>query len=175
MKIALVLGGARSGKSTYALRLAERLFRKPLYVATAEAGDAEMAERITRHKKSRGARWKCVEEPMDIASVIKSPPACDGILLDCLTLWVSNVLLKEGEKALARRTRQLLTALRQTNRKIILVSNEVGMGVVPEYELGRKFRDLAGRLNQDLAADADAVVFVLAGLPMVLKGNIEVG
>jgi adenosylcobinamide kinase / adenosylcobinamide-phosphate guanylyltransferase len=94
MKTILVLGGARSGKSTYALRLAERWFKKPLYIATAEPGDAEMAKRITHHKKSRGRHWKCVEEPLDIASVIKSPPACDGILLDCLTLWVSNVLLK---------------------------------------------------------------------------------
>jgi adenosylcobinamide kinase/adenosylcobinamide-phosphate guanylyltransferase len=94
-------------------------------------------------------------------------------LLDCLTVWLSNVLLKEGEKAVTLRKRQLIDALRKTKRPVILVSNEVGMGIVPEHELGRKFRDLAGWLNQDVAAVADTVVFVAAGLPMVLKGELD--
>ncbi len=174
MKIILVLGGARSGKSTYALRLAEELFDKPLYIATAEAGDREMAERIRIHKRSRSRRWKCVEEPLDIASVVAAPtPHCDGILVDCMTLWVSNVLLKEKEKAFENRARKLIAALRKAHRPVIIVSNEVGLGIVPEHELGRKFRDLAGRLNQDLAKLADTVVFVVSGLPMVIKGEIR--
>ena len=173
MKIILVLGGARSGKSTYALRLAEDSFDRPLYIATAEAGDREMAERIKTHKRSRSKHWKCVEEPLDISSVIASPPNCDGILVDCMTLWASNVLIQEGEKAFAKRTKTLIAALRETRRPVIIVSNEVGLGIVPEHELGRKFRDLAGRLNQELARIADTVMFVVSGLPMVLKGGIQ--
>jgi adenosylcobinamide kinase/adenosylcobinamide-phosphate guanylyltransferase len=173
--IILVLGGARSGKSTHALRLAEESFDKPLYVATAEAGDREMAERIRIHKQSRSRRWKCVEEPLDVASVIASPPRCDGILIDCMTLWVSNVLLKERENNFAKRKKALIIALRKTRLPVIIVSNEVGLGIVPEHELGRKFRDLAGRLNQDLAAIANTVVFVVSGLPMILKGQIQKG
>jgi adenosylcobinamide kinase / adenosylcobinamide-phosphate guanylyltransferase len=173
MKTILVLGGARSGKSTYSLRLANSLFDKPLYIATAEAGDREMAERIRIHKQSRSRHWKCLEEPLDVASVIASAPRCDGILIDCMTLWVSNVLLKEGEKAFAKREKELLAALRKARCPVIIVSNEVGLGIVPEHVLGRKFRDMAGRLNQDLAEFADTVVFVVSGLPMVLKGKIQ--
>jgi adenosylcobinamide kinase/adenosylcobinamide-phosphate guanylyltransferase len=132
-----------------------------------------MAERIRLHRRARGSRWLCVEEPLDVARVIARPPkGCDGILLDCLTLWLSNVLHKEGEKGFAPRKRQLISALKATTLPVILVSNEVGMGIVPEHELGRKFRDLAGWLNQDVAAVADTVVFAVAGLPMVLKGEI---
>jgi len=172
--IALVLGGARSGKSRFASQLAEGTFKKPLYLATAEALDAEMAERIKLHKKARGSRWLCVEEPLEIASVICRPPkACDGILLDCLTLWLTNVLMKEGEKAVKPRMGSLIAALKAAKVPVILVSNEVGMGIVPESKLGRVFRDLAGWLNQDVAAVADTVVFVVAGLPMVLKGNAQ--
>ena len=171
MKIVLVLGGARSGKSAYALKLAEMMFRNPLYVATAEAGDREMADRISSHKQSRGPHWQCVEEPLDIASVIAAPPRCDGILVDCITLWVTNVLLKEKEKAFEKRRKEVIAALRRTRRPVIIVSNEVGLGIVPESRLGRKFRDLAGWFNQDLAAVADTVVFVVSGLPMILKGK----
>jgi len=172
--VMLVFGGARSGKSSLAGRLAETRFKHPLYLATAEGLDAEMAERIRLHRKARSARWLCVEEPLDIARVIAHPPkGCDGILLDCLTLWLSNILHKEGEKAPASRKRQLTAALKATPVPVILVSNEVGMGIVPEHELGRKFRDLAGWLNQDVAAVADTVVFAVAGLPMVLKGRID--
>lgn len=172
--VVLVLGGARSGKSRYALRLAEKWFRKPLYLAAAEALDSEMAERIEFHKKTRGKQWSCAEEPLDIVRVLNEPPPeRDGILLDCITIWLSNVLIKEGEEAFQKRTKELLTALREVDLGIILVSNEVGMGIVPETELGRKFRDLAGRLNQELAEEADTVVLVTAGLPMALKGKIQ--
>jgi adenosylcobinamide kinase/adenosylcobinamide-phosphate guanylyltransferase len=173
MKIVLVLGGARSGKSTYAMRLALNWYRKPLYIATAEAGDKEMAERISIHRKSRDARWKCVEEPLNIAAILANPPACDGILVDCVTLWVSNVLLKEKRKAFEERRAELINALLRAKCPVILVSNEVGMGIVPANRLGRNFRDLAGWLNQDLASIANTVVFVVSGLPMVLKGKQE--
>lgn len=172
--VVLILGGARSGKSRYAVHLAEKWFRKPLYLATAEALDEEMAERIEIHKKARGTRWSCTEEPLDVAGVLRRLPAeHDGVLLDCVTLWLSNVLIREGEDGFQQRRKELLSALRNVRHGVILVSNEVGMGIVPEAELGRKFRDLAGRLNQDLAAEADMVVLVTAGLPSILKGEIK--
>ncbi len=171
-----VLGGARSGKSSYALKLAETGWRRPLYVATAEPIDREMAERIAAHKKARDRRWACVEEPLGLDRVIleapKLFPARDVLLIECLTVWLNNVLLKEGEKSFERRRRALLTAVRHSERSLIIVSNEVGLGIVPGNELGRRFRDLAGWLNQDLAAVADKVVFVAAGLPVALKGRL---
>jgi len=170
-RITLVLGGARSGKSTYALKLAGKMFRRPLFAATAEAVDDEMAERIAAHKKSRGRRWRCIEEPLDLAGVLAGDRRCDGILLDCVTVWLSNVLVREGEKAAERRERQFLAGLKKARVPVIVVSNEVGMGIVPESKLGRRFRDLAGWLNQALAAAADEVVFVAAGLPVRLKGG----
>ena len=169
----LVLGGARSGKSQYALKLAERHWKRPLYLATAEVKDAEMARRIAAHRKARGPHWQCVEEPLEVAEILRNGAAdADGILVDCLTLWLSNVLLKEGADAVAHRKVELLAALRDARQHIILVSNEVGMGIVPEYELGRDFRDQAGWLNQELAAAVDTVVLVVAGLPMALKGML---
>ncbi len=169
----LILGGARSGKSRYALRLAERRWQHPLYLATAEAQDAEMARRIAAHHRARGPHWRCIEEPLEIAAILKNRAVkADGILVDCLTLWLSNVLLKEGPGAYARRRQALLAAVRKMRRNLILVSNEVGLGIVPEHELGRTFRDLAGWLNQDLAAAADTVVLVTAGLPLALKGTL---
>lgn len=172
----LILGGARSGKSRYALKLAESRWRRPLYVATAEAFDKEMAARIAAHRKARGKRWACAEEPLKIARLIqradKLYPARDVLLIDCLTLWLNNVLLNEGLKSFDRRRTSLLKAVRASKKSLIMVSNEVGLGIVPESESGRQFRDLAGWLNQDLAAIADIVVFVAAGLPVVLKGKL---
>ena len=169
----LILGGARSGKSRYAQRLAEHLWRRPLYLAAAEVSDAEMSERIRKHREARGCRWLCAEEPLETACVIADPgTAADGILFDCATVWLSNVLLKEGESSAALRQEDLLTALRKRRRDVIVVANEVGMGIVPAYALGRTFRDLAGWLNQALAEEADTVVFVTAGLPAALKGRL---
>lgn len=173
--IVLVLGGARSGKSRFALELAERAFRRPLYLATAEALDPEMRRRIRRHKQERARHWQCVEEPLAIAEVLRRPPPCDGILVDCLTLWTTNALLREKPKGFERRKAELLNALRRPPCPVILVSNEVGLGLVPPTPLGRQFRDLAGWLNQDLATTADVVVFVVSGLPLALKGRLPKG
>ncbi len=171
--IVLILGGARSGKSTYAQKLAERWWPSPLYLAPAETLDDEMADRVKLHQENRGSRWACVEEPLDIAKVIKdSTPARDGVLLDCATLWLTNVLLKEGVAGIETRKHALTAALQTCSTGVIIVSNEVGMGIVPEYPLGRDFRDQQGWLNQELAAIADTVIFVVAGIPMFLKGTI---
>ncbi len=169
----LVLGGARSGKSSFAQQLAERRWKRPLFLATAEVLDEEMARRVRKHRRARGARWRCVEEPLEIAGVLAHGPAnTDGILVDCMTLWLSNILLKEGSGAIQKRRQTLLESVKKIRRDLILVSNEVGMGIVPENELGREFRDQAGWLNQALAAEVDTVVFVVAGLPLVLKGTL---
>lgn len=169
-KITLVLGGARSGKSTHAQKLAEQGWQHPLYLATAETLDQEMVERVKLHRTQRGPKWGCVEEPLDLARVIQTPmPKRDGILIDCATLWLANVLLKEGEPAVQTRKKELITALRTSPCDVIIVSNEVGMGIVPDSALGRTFRDLQGWLNQDLAAIADEVLFVIAGIPLKIK------
>ena len=169
----LVLGGARSGKSSYALKLAEAWWTHPLYLATAETLDEEMEQRVARHRQARGARWRNVEAPLEVSPVIAgSEPEGDGILLDCVTLWLSNVLLKEGERACERRREELLAAVGRRQRGLICVANEVGMGIVPDNALARSFRDQAGWLNQALAQAADAVVFVAAGLPFSLKGTL---
>lgn len=169
----LILGGARSGKSRLAQDIAARRWRRPVYLATAEILDDEMAARVRIHRRTRGRRWHCIEEPLEIARIIRrGVPGTDGILVDCLTIWLSNVLLKEGRGAFAQRRDELVMALRQARQDVILVANEVGMSVVPEYELGRTFRDLAGWLNQAVAKEADTVVFVTAGLPLVLKGHL---
>ena len=172
MKITLVLGGARSGKSSYAMKLTSEGFRKPLYIATAEAFDEEMKERIRHHRKARGRGWQCIEEPLDLAGAVKKAQGkCDVILIDCVTVWLSNVIVKEGESKIRRREREFKDAVKNSDVPVIVVSNEVGLGIVPEHELGSNFRDHAGRLNQDLAELADKVVFVAAGIPMILKGG----
>ncbi|MEI7881562.1 MAG: bifunctional adenosylcobinamide kinase/adenosylcobinamide-phosphate guanylyltransferase [bacterium] len=170
VKIVLVLGGARSGKSAYAQKLAEQEWAQPLYLAPAETFDQEMIERVKLHREQRGPKWGCVEEPLDVARVILgTTPPRDGVLLDCATIWLTNVLLKEGEPAVKTRKQELLAALQTSPCDVIIVSNEVGMGIVPDSALGRTFRDLQGWLNQELAAIADSVYFVIAGLPIKIK------
>lgn len=166
--VTLVLGGARSGKSTYAEQLAESQPGPCLYVATATAGDAEMAERIARHQQRRGVRWHTIEAPLDLAAALSAGAAADSVVLvDCLTLWVSNILLEELD--VEKECGKLLRALPGLAGPVIFVSNEVGLGIVPDNALARRFRDAAGRLNQSVAAAAQSVVFVAAGLPLVLK------
>jgi adenosylcobinamide kinase/adenosylcobinamide-phosphate guanylyltransferase len=164
----LVLGGARSGKSRYAERLVETAAEGGTYCATAQALDAEMAARIARHRARRGRFWRTVEEPLALAAAIAAEAAPDRpVLVDCLTLWLSNLLL--ADRQVERETAALAAALRLAAGPVVLVANEVGLGLVPQTALGRRFRDAAGRLNQEIAALADRVVFIAAGLPLVLK------
>lgn len=168
--VTLVLGGARSGKSAYAERLVEAA-GPGLYLATAEAGDAEMADRIRRHRERRGSGWQTVEEPIHIA-VALDRHAFEGraVLVDCLTLWLGNLLAAGRDVEVE--TDGLLDRLRAPAGPLVLVSNEVGLGIVPATPLGREFRDAAGRLNQAVAAVANRVVFVAAGLPLVMKDQV---
>lgn len=168
----LVLGGARSGKSAWAQRLAENLHPGPwVYVATAQAGDAEMAARIEAHRRDRGAHWRTVEAPHDLAAAIAGQAAPGrAILVDCLTLWLSNRLLVEAD--LEAESRALAEAVAKAAGTVICVANEVGLGIVPDNALARRFRDAAGRLNQAIASRADSVVFMAAGYPMAVKGSL---
>ena len=172
--ITLVLGGARSGKSRYAERLVEAAAGHGTYCATAEPGDEEMMARIAAHRsgRSRGGRgdfWRTVEAPLALPDAVRVETALDRpLLVDCLTLWLSNVML--AEKPAEAEIAALRAALRDARGPVVLVANEVGMGLVPETPLGRRFRDAAGWLNQEIAGLADRVVFVAAGLPLVLKG-----
>lgn len=173
-ELVLVLGGARSGKSSWALRYAEEHYEKCIFLATARLLDEEMAERVRFHKDSRGPKWKLVEEPLKVAEAIETKcGGADAVLIDCLTVWLSNVLLEMGEEQVLSYQDQLLHTLSKKRQGIIIVANEVGTGIVPEYVLGRKFRDLAGGLNQKIAALADKVAFTIAGLPMWLKRSLD--
>lgn len=171
-KIVFVTGGARSGKSSFAQKQAEQHPGTLLYVATAEIRDAEMAERVEKHQIVRGERWFSLEEPVAIAD--KIPAAATGvsaILVDCLTLWLSNLLEKfgEDESRIRQETERLIDALATIEATVYLVSNELGSGIVPENRLARIFRDLAGQLNQEIAAAADEAWLVVSGLPLKLK------
>ncbi|HTH27015.1 MAG TPA: bifunctional adenosylcobinamide kinase/adenosylcobinamide-phosphate guanylyltransferase [Sphingobium sp.] len=164
----LVLGGARSGKSRYAQDRAEALPGELVYVATAQPFDEEMSARIDRHRADRGARWRTLEVPLELPDALSSESHPDRILLvDCLTLWLSNLMLAERDaSAEAARLSHVLT---NAPGPIILVANEVGLGIVPENALARRFRDAAGTLNQCVARVADRAVFMAAGLPLRLK------
>lgn len=172
-RVTLVLGGARSGKSRHAERLIESalggaFYEGATYLATAEALDAEMAARVAKHRARRGDSWTTVEEPLDLIGALtghadpKRP-----ILVDCLTLWLSNLMGAGGD--IDAQTAALAARLQDLGGPVVLVSNEVGLGIVPDNELARAFRDHAGRLNQAVAQAADHVLFVAAGLPMTLK------
>jgi adenosylcobinamide kinase/adenosylcobinamide-phosphate guanylyltransferase len=163
-----VLGGARSGKSRYAESLVTALPPPWLYVATAEAGDSEMVARVAAHQARRGPSWTTIETPRNVAETLGTH-ADTPTLVDCLTLWLSNVMLADADVEVE--IEQLDEALARAAAPIVLVANEVGFGIVPDSALGRRFRDLQGLLNQRIAARADRVVLVVAGLPLTLKGS----
>ncbi len=169
--LTLILGGARSGKSRLALQRAEATGKPVSFIATAQAHDAEMAARIARHQAERPTHWTTIEAPLDLAGAIHSAKA-GCIVVDCLTLWLTNCLCQPDPAVFAGARAALLAELTvRRNDELILVGNETGLGIIPLGELTRRFVDEAGWLNQDLARLADDVVFVAAGLPLVLKGN----
>ncbi|PZR00446.1 MAG: bifunctional adenosylcobinamide kinase/adenosylcobinamide-phosphate guanylyltransferase [Cereibacter sphaeroides] len=168
-----VTGGARSGKSAFAEKLVRMTGRPLVYIATAEARDSEMRDRISQHRAMRGDGWQTVEAPLDLAGALARVPADSAVLVDCVTLWLTNHLLA-GHDLDAERGR-ILSALAACRAPVAVVTNEVGWGIVPENALARQFRDAQGRLNQALAAQADLAVAVIAGLPLALKGTIPAG
>jgi adenosylcobinamide kinase / adenosylcobinamide-phosphate guanylyltransferase len=168
-KITLITGGARSGKSRYAENLITALPPPWVYLATAEAGDAEMAARIAEHQKRRGANWTIVEAPHELVGAFSHIDEAAPVLVDCLTLWLSNRLLADGN--LEKETESVADAVAHRSGPVVLVTNEVGSGIVPDNALARRFRDTQGRLNQRMAVLADRVVLMVAGLPLVLKGH----
>lgn len=172
--VTLVLGGARSGKSRWAQEFAGKAERVA-YVATARALDAEMCEKIRRHQEDRPQHWQTLEEPLELAGVIVDREGqFDLLLVDCLTIFVANLMeAAEADPAsMERRIELLLEALRTTSSSVVLVSNEVGSGVVPAFPSGRRYRDALGELNQRVGAIADNVVLMVAGFPLALKGTI---
>jgi adenosylcobinamide kinase/adenosylcobinamide-phosphate guanylyltransferase len=169
-RIILITGGARSGKSQYAEARGGEMGRRRLYLATAEAKDDEMAQRIAEHKKRRGPDWVTVEEPMELAEALLSYRGqADFALVDCLTLWVSNLLIRNDHESAAARVEALIRILPQLDFHVAFVSNEVGWGIVPDNPLARQFRDLVGWTHQRLAKVADEVILMVAGLPVVVK------
>jgi adenosylcobinamide kinase/adenosylcobinamide-phosphate guanylyltransferase len=166
--VTLVLGGARSGKSSFAEGITVAHPRGCVYVATAEIGDDEMAERVRKHRARRETHWRTAEVPLELGAAIESETEQGAaVLVDCLTLWLSNLMAAGRDPA--KETEDLLRALGQAGGPVVFVSNEVGMGIVPDNALARAFRDHAGRLNQRIAQIANTVFFVAAGLPLRLK------
>ena len=169
-RVILYIGGARSGKSRLAQTRAESMPNELVYLATAHAGDEEMTERITRHRAERGTRWRTVEVPFELPQELtKNEFAGQVLLVDCLTLWLSNLLLAERDVAAAQR--DFVSALSVVDATVLLVTNEVGMGIVPENALARRFRDEAGRMHQQIAANAHEVWLVAAGLGLAMKNT----
>ncbi len=166
--VTLVLGGARSGKSAHGEALIGASSKKPVYMATAEAGDGEMAERIARHQERRTEAWRTVEVPLDLTGALVSEAAPDtAVLVDCLTLWLSNLL--QAGRDIEAEINSLADILPSLRGPVVFVSNEVGLGIVPGNAAARAFRDHAGRLHQAIAAQAQSVVLVVAGQPMMIK------
>ena len=172
--VTLILGGARSGKSAHGEACAERRSGALVYIATAEAGDDEMASRIAAHRARRGPRWTTVEEPLELVDALERAATPNGaVLVDCLTLWLANLIA--AGRDVAAETDALAATLASLPGAVLLVSNEVGLGIVPDNARARAFRDHAGRLHQRIASAADRVLFMAAGLPLFLKGKDEDG
>jgi len=174
--VTLVLGGVRSGKSHYAQQLGEQAGRV-VFVATAQPSDDEMRRKIDRHRSNRPQRWQTVEEPLGLAeAIVRYGPSCDLMIIDCLTIFAANLLeaMGDDESSIESSVDRLCLALQPPPCSVVLVSNEVGSGVVPPHPLGRRFRDLLGEMNQSVARVATDVLLLVAGLPLVLKGQAEV-
>jgi len=173
-KAILLLGGARSGKSRYALELA-RGFRKKILVATLEGKDAEMRRRIRQHQRERGPGWQVIEAPLELARALaRAQAAAELVVVDCITLWLSNLLLAgRSEKQIRAEAKNLCRLLKKARGRVIVISNEVGSGIVPDNRLSRDYRDLLGEINQMLAEYSDEVYLLLAGIPVRFKGGPE--
>ncbi len=172
-KITFILGGARSGKSTHALDLAKKRAGKTVFIATCQALDKEMEQRIELHKKARPAAWQTFEAPYDISKVLKKiGDKCDCIIIDCLTLLVSNLMLAKNKfDAIEANINKVISYLQKTKSTSIIVSNEVGLGIVPANRLARNFRDIAGSVNRIVASQADEVLFMVSGIPVIIKSK----
>ncbi len=169
-KLSLILGGAASGKSAFAEGLVMASPQPRIYVATAQTFDEEMRQKVQKHLGQRGPDWRTIEAPLDTSEVLRDLPEDAIVLLDCATMWLSNQMLAEND--LATEQAKLLDALQACRAHVVVVSNEVGLDVVPENALARRFRNAQGALNQAIAKQADLAVLVVAGLPLVLKGEL---
>jgi adenosylcobinamide kinase/adenosylcobinamide-phosphate guanylyltransferase len=172
-EIVFIIGGCRSGKSTYALQTAEKMpAERKIFIATCVPQDDEMKQRVAKHQTTRSRSWTTVEEPLKLPeAILQNSRRADVILIDCLTLWVSNLLMQNGdEKKIADTIPHLIDALEKATCPIVLVSNEVGTGIVPENRLARQFRDITGWVNQAVAKCANKVVWMVAGIPVTVKG-----
>jgi adenosylcobinamide kinase/adenosylcobinamide-phosphate guanylyltransferase len=173
-EIVFVVGGCRSGKSRYALETANEISKEEkIFIATCVPHDAEMKQRVDRHQKERGPNWQTAETPVHLPQTIAARSRQAKVLLvDCLTLWISNLMLGiEDDEIISERIGELVQSFNSLNCPLVLVSNEVGTGIVPENRLARRFRDLVGEANQAVAARADRVVWMVAGIPVMIKGN----
>ncbi|MFV0490775.1 MAG: bifunctional adenosylcobinamide kinase/adenosylcobinamide-phosphate guanylyltransferase [Pseudorhodobacter sp.] len=167
--LTLVIGGAKSGKSGFAEKLLVENGRPPVYIATAEARDAEIRNRIKAHRRMRGDGWRTLEAPRDLSGALAEVNANEAVLIDCMTFWLSNLMLAGADPE--AEVQGLFAALSTCGAPVTLVSNELGWSIVPENALARRFRDVHGRLNQELATRADRVAVVISGLPLWLKGG----
>jgi adenosylcobinamide kinase/adenosylcobinamide-phosphate guanylyltransferase len=172
-KMILITGGCRSGKSRFALDYANQYFSKKLYLATCEALDEEMAQRIEHHQKMRSPEWQTIEEPIEIVNKIRRyGDEVDVILLDCITLWLSNLLMRrKNDSEIMEEVSRLIDTMEEKRTSSILVSNEVGLGIVPVDPLSRRFRDLSGMANQKIAEVVNTVILMVSGIPIFLKGK----
>jgi adenosylcobinamide kinase/adenosylcobinamide-phosphate guanylyltransferase len=174
-EILLIIGGCRSGKSRFALEYANKNFRRKVFLATGQALDDEMAERIRAHQEARGPDWTTIEEPVELARAVGSlENKYEVVLIDCMTLWINNLLMAgETQDEILSRTGSFLEMIQEVPQSIVVVSNEVGAGIVPANKIARVFRDTVGILNQRLAECSDVVVWTVAGLPQVIKGRLR--
>ena len=173
-KITFILGGARSGKSQFALNLAKKTSKAVIFIATAIASDKEMRERIKLHRKNRPSYWKTIEEPKKLSSLIRgSPKKTELIIIDCMTIFISNLLLEgKSDHYVEGEISSILKTLGKSGFNSLIVSNEVGMGIVPDNPLARRFRDLAGKINQSIAKASNEVYFIVSGLALKIKNTL---